>query len=355
MMATPGGGRRPDGQILSEPLPFADVQSRPLSERAGLSDLRKVLPRPDPLLYSRVIPSGLCEEAHRRYGPRTPGRLRGVASRRFLDLGTTSSLPGCDVCLRRPAEARRPMVLPGVCAIVPAQPAARGVPHKSDWRFDQRADSPCRERTRAHLGLRSAEPMSSRDELDRRTFLSRAGWAGWVAATALATGGVSAAIGRLLGPAGRASRAPALGTHGNSASTSTAPSDTLALPSTAAGPAPSVPSTVPAPPTTPASLPAGVVIGPASEVAVGGAASFSAPGSGHAALVLQPNRGRFVAFDATCTHQGCPVAFARSDFRCPCHGAVFNATTGAVIQGPARRRLTEIAIKVGSDGQLYAQ
>jgi hypothetical protein len=125
MMATPGGGRRPDGQILSEPLPFADVQSRPLSERAGLSDLRKVLPRPDPLLYSRVIPSGLCEEAHRRYGPRTPGRLRGVASRRFLDLGTTSSLPGCDVCLRRPAEARRPMVLPGVCAIVPAQPAAR--------------------------------------------------------------------------------------------------------------------------------------------------------------------------------------------------------------------------------------
>jgi len=129
-----------------------------------------------------------------------------------------------------------------------------------------------------------------------------------------------------------------------------------AAPTTAAAPpADAVPSTAApstAAPSTAAPI-AGTRIGPASAVPVAGAASFTDPSTGDPAYVMQPARGRFIAFDAVCTHQGCTVQFAGSEFRCPCHGAVFDATTGAVLQGPARLPLTAIRIQEGPDGQLY--
>ena len=40
------------------------------------------------------------------------------------------------------------------------------------------------------------------------------------------------------------------------------------------------------------------------------------------------------ALQGTCTHQGCNVALEKAELVCPCHGSIFQASTGAVISGP---------------------
>jgi thiosulfate dehydrogenase (quinone) large subunit len=102
--------------------------------------------------------------------------------------------------------------------------------------------------------------------------------------------------------------------------------------------------------------PKGTPIGAASDVPVGGAAAFNDPASGDTSLVIQPRPGTFVAFDAICPHQGCTVQYFASQkrFVCPCHQSNFDATTGAVLSGPAPNGLRSITLTVGNDGQLYA-
>jgi len=217
-------------------------------------------------------------------------------------------------------------------------------------------------------------------ELDRRAVLTRAGWAGWVGASAVVAGGFVALVGRLVPPKPKRVATAALSAGTEPPTTAAPPSAapaTAAPPSTAAsrastaqGPAATAPTTAPpgaapastapstaapraAAPTTAAPAVRGTKIGPAAAVPVGGAASFTDPATGDPAYVVQPTRGRFVAFDASCTHQGCPVQYAGSEFQCPCHGAAFDAATGAVVQGPARRPLRAITIVAGPDGQLY--
>ncbi len=99
----------------------------------------------------------------------------------------------------------------------------------------------------------------------------------------------------------------------------------------------------------------GTKIGPASDVPVGGSASFQDPSSGDPALVIQAKSGQFVAFDAVCPHAGCTVEYSSSQdvIVCPCHGSLFNASSGAVEQGPAASNLRPIPVKEGSDGDLY--
>lgn len=101
--------------------------------------------------------------------------------------------------------------------------------------------------------------------------------------------------------------------------------------------------------------PAGTPLGLADVVPIGGAASFRDPAQGIPAFVVQPERGVFRAFSAVCTHAGCQVGFdqAQGQFVCPCHGAVFDAATGAVIQGPATRPLESIPLVSGTNGELY--
>ena len=101
---------------------------------------------------------------------------------------------------------------------------------------------------------------------------------------------------------------------------------------------------------------AGTAIGPAKDVPVGGAASFTDPGTGDPSIVIQPTAGKFVAFDAVCPHAGCTVEYDQSAtlLVCPCHGSQFNAATGAVEVGPAATGLNPIAIAEHGNGQLYA-
>ncbi|MCR3752925.1 Rieske 2Fe-2S domain-containing protein [Lentzea californiensis] len=88
----------------------------------------------------------------------------------------------------------------------------------------------------------------------------------------------------------------------------------------------------------------GPVIAAADDVAVGSSKSFTMP-NGTPAHLLRPAPDTFLAFNATCSHQGCPVSYAGPGFRCPCHGATYDEN-GRVTGGPAPAPLTEIPVKV---------
>jgi Rieske Fe-S protein len=93
------------------------------------------------------------------------------------------------------------------------------------------------------------------------------------------------------------------------------------------------------------------VLATVASIPVGNAVSATLDGK--PILISQPTAGNIVAFTAICTHQGCTVSPAGKEFQCPCHGSVYNAATGAVIQGPAQRALAAIPIKV-SGGDVFS-
>jgi Rieske Fe-S protein len=67
-------------------------------------------------------------------------------------------------------------------------------------------------------------------------------------------------------------------------------------------------------------------------------------------IIAQPTPGKVVAFSALCTHRGCKVLVDRAQLNCPCHGSIFDAFTGAVKQGPAKRPLPRVPVEVnGTD------
>jgi cytochrome b6-f complex iron-sulfur subunit len=83
-----------------------------------------------------------------------------------------------------------------------------------------------------------------------------------------------------------------------------------------------------------------------SDIPVGGA--IAAKSGGKAIIISQPTAGQVTAFSAICTHMGCTVAPSADgkELDCPCHGSKYNATTGAVIGGPAPKPLPPVAVKV---------
>ncbi|HEY4928320.1 MAG TPA: Rieske 2Fe-2S domain-containing protein [Acidimicrobiales bacterium] len=167
--------------------------------------------------------------------------------------------------------------------------------------------------------------------------MSRGAFIGIVAAGTAVLVGTVAGIGRLFAPAPNTATA----TLGGGSATTT--------PTTAAvGGGGSTTTTV-------AGAPKGTAIGPASQIPVGGSASFTDPKSGDPGLVIQRTADQFVAFDAICPHAGCTVAYqsGANIIACPCHGSEFNPTTGAVLNGPATSGLTTITVIKGSNGDLY--
>ena len=91
---------------------------------------------------------------------------------------------------------------------------------------------------------------------------------------------------------------------------------------------------------------AGEVLGPTSDVPVGGGTVFS----DQEVVVTQPAEGDFKAFTAVCTHQGCLVGQVEGDqIQCPCHGSVFSASDGSVVEGPATAPLEAVEISVEGD------
>ena len=203
---------------------------------------------------------------------------------------------------------------------------------------------PCPYLAKAREG---ASPSRAK-QIDRRTFVTKGAAAAGVAVVGVALAAVSAGLGRAIGgvkssrtnvlggglqPLGSATSAPTTATtHGGASSRTT---------QAATGPGPG------------SSKPPGTAIGLASQVPVGGAAQFGDPQTGDPSLVIQPQAGTFLAFDAVCPHAGCPVQYQQGEFICPCHGSVFSGTTGAVENGPAQTGLQQLPIAEGSDGKLY--
>jgi thiosulfate dehydrogenase [quinone] large subunit len=177
--------------------------------------------------------------------------------------------------------------------------------------------------------------------VSRRDVVSKGAVTGLLAGVVVVLGGAVAGIGRAVGSGTTTASGPTLGggTTGGSATTTTAPAST----STTAGSS-----------ATSTAVPSGTKLGSSSTVPVGGSATFTDPASGDPGLVIQQTAGEFVAFDAVCPHAGCTVAYAKSAkiIACPCHGSEFDASTGAVIQGPASRGLTRITV-AESGGDLY--
>jgi thiosulfate dehydrogenase [quinone] large subunit len=91
-----------------------------------------------------------------------------------------------------------------------------------------------------------------------------------------------------------------------------------------------------------------------SQVPLGHAFAFVHPSTNTPAYLVQTSKGKFAAYSRICTHMGCEVSFtAKSDeFACPCHGSLYNATTGAVIQGPAPKALPSYKLTV-KNGEIY--
>jgi nitrite reductase/ring-hydroxylating ferredoxin subunit len=93
---------------------------------------------------------------------------------------------------------------------------------------------------------------------------------------------------------------------------------------------------------------AGTPLGSASDIPVGGGVVFTAA----KVVVTQPKKGTFKAFSAVCTHVGCVCdKVADGTIDCPCHGAKFTITTGAVVAGPAPSPLAPRKVAV-SDGNV---
>ena len=90
-------------------------------------------------------------------------------------------------------------------------------------------------------------------------------------------------------------------------------------------------------------------IAQASKVPPGSAVNFE--DRGNPAVLIHLQNGKFVAYSAVCTHQGCTVAYQNGKLACPCHGSVFDPSKGgAVLYGPAPAPLPQIPIKAQNGG-----
>lgn len=94
------------------------------------------------------------------------------------------------------------------------------------------------------------------------------------------------------------------------------------------------------------SSPGGTVLAQVSAVPVeGGVVNDAAQ-----VVVTQPAQGSIKAFTAVCPHQGCLVNQVKANqIVCPCHGSLFSAETGAVLQGPATTGLAPVNVTVSGD------
>ncbi len=125
---------------------------------------------------------------------------------------------------------------------------------------------------------------------------------------------------------------------------STATEATTGAPATGAASAPA--TGAPA-----ATTPVAGALASISEIPVGGGVIVPEP----PIVITQPVAGTFKAFTAICPHQGCLVSeVAENEIVCPCHGSLFSAEDGAVVQGPAVQGLTAASIAVQGDSIVLA-
>jgi cytochrome b6-f complex iron-sulfur subunit len=132
--------------------------------------------------------------------------------------------------------------------------------------------------------------------------------------------------------------------------TSPAPdaTDGTAAPTTQPAPEPTDEATSGAPAEPPAEALAAL-----DDIPVGGAIAATAS-DGAEIILARPADAEVVGFSAICTHQGCTVAPADEEIRCPCHGSAFDILTGENLSGPAPSPLESFAVRVEGDAVVEA-
>lgn len=90
-----------------------------------------------------------------------------------------------------------------------------------------------------------------------------------------------------------------------------------------------------------------IALGSASSIAMGETKIMS---KGKSYVISRTSSG-LVAFDTTCTHNGCGIDFKGKKLACPCHGAEFDPLTGSPTAGPALLNLKSYEVKE-MDGQV---
>lgn len=151
---------------------------------------------------------------------------------------------------------------------------------------------------------------------------------------------------RVLLAGGAVAGAGVLAACGGGSSSSTTPSS--AAPATSGGA--SAPASTPA---ASGSAGGGAVLGPTSEVPVGGGTIFTA--GDQKIVVTQPSAGVYEGFSAVCPHEGCNCnAVQDGVIVCPCHGSQFAITDGSVQRGPARQGLAPVSVAVAGGNVVRA-
>ncbi len=101
----------------------------------------------------------------------------------------------------------------------------------------------------------------------------------------------------------------------------------------------------------------GRYLGSVKSLAAKQAAIYTDPASGDPAMLIHLANGKYVAYDAVCTHAGCTVQFdpKRQLMVCPCHGATYDPAQGAkVLGGPTSTPLAALAVRVDAGQNVYA-
>lgn len=103
-----------------------------------------------------------------------------------------------------------------------------------------------------------------------------------------------------------------------------------------------------------ASTASGGAITTAAAVDAAGGVEFKNPTTGDPGYVVETAPGKYAAFSAICSHAGCTVAFLKktSQFQCPCHGGLYDAKTGRVLDGPPPAPLQQIAV-TNVNGEIH--
>jgi nitrite reductase/ring-hydroxylating ferredoxin subunit len=74
---------------------------------------------------------------------------------------------------------------------------------------------------------------------------------------------------------------------------------------------------------------------------------------GESPIIVLNVGGEIRAFDAVCTHEGCPLGWNPEQrlIRCPCHGGAYDVS-GKVVEGPPPAPLQRLEAAVGS-GMIF--
>src|SRR5215467_12569789 len=97
-----------------------------------------------------------------------------------------------------------------------------------------------------------------------------------------------------------------------------------------------------------------VTIGQASDLGEGEMKQVEVAGT---KVAIANVAGSFYAFGDTCTHLGCSLSegdLEETTVTCPCHGSMFDVTSGQVLRGPAKKSEPSYRVEV-RDGSLWVE